>query len=256
MTSSVPITAGYEDFTEERYRQLVHAAAARYRFVSFPEFDQPEPICLWRHDIDFSPERARRLAAIEGDAGVRATYFLNLHSEFYNALERTTADAVRDILGMGHDLGLHFDATFYGASVLQDGRRDAVLMREKAILEDAFGVVVTCYSLHNPGVAAEWQSDETMHGGMVNAYCRAIRSRFTYVSDSNGIWRHRQLADVLADAPPCLHVLTHPGWWTASPMSPRERISHCIEGRARATHDSYDRLLAQHGRPNVGKGPE
>lgn len=253
MTTPAAAEFRYQDFTEHHYAQLVRTASAHYRFVPFTDFAAAGNICLWRHDVDFSPQRARRLAVIEADAGVSATYFLNLHSEFYNALEGRTVLAIRDILAMGHFLGLHFEAAVHGASTRAADRLDALLVRERDVLEQTFGVPVACYSLHNPGVVGEWQSDETTHVGMVNAYCRAIAARFTYVSDSNGIWRHRRLADVLAEAPPRLHVLTHPGWWTPTAMSPRARVSRCIDGRAKATHESYDRFLAECGRPNVGR---
>lgn len=248
-----PAVFSCPDFTEAHYRELLSAAAAGYRFITFPEFEQPGSVCLWRHDIDFSPHRAKRLATLEAECGVVATYFVNVHSEFYNALDQTSVRLVRDILAMEHRLGVHFDAAFYADQGWRPDDADVALARERELLESAFGTEVRCYSLHNPGVAAGWDGHEAVRAGMVNAYGEGIRSQFTYVSDSNGIWRHRRLADVIAEAPPRLHVLTHPGWWTPAPMSPRERISRCIDGRARAVHEAYDQFLAEHARPNVGR---
>ena len=70
--------------------------------------------------------------------------------------------------------------------------------------------------------------------------------------ESNGFWRHRRLRDVLEAAEDeRLHVLTHPVWWTPEPVSPRMRITRCIEGRAAKQHQWYDDLLAREGRENV-----
>ena len=243
----------YADFTEASYRRLLHDAAVHYRFVAFTDVDASDGICLWRHDIDFSPHRAKRLAAIEADLGVATTYFVNIHSEFYSALGETSSQLIRDILAMGHRLGLHFDAGFYAHRTWSAGERELLLRREKELLESMFGADVGCYSIHTPTVATTWNSDDSIVAGMVNVYSRAIRNAFTYVSDSNGIWRDRRLADVIADPPPRLHVLTHPEWWTPDAMSPRDRIARSIDGRARALHQAYDEFLASYMRPNVGR---
>jgi hypothetical protein len=116
-----------------------------------------------------------------------------------------------------------------------------------------FGVPVGCYSIHNPTAVTDWNSDETVICDMVNVYCREIRTQSTYVSDSNGIWSRGRLADILEQRPHKIHVLTHPEWWTPETLSPRERISRCIDGRARFLHRSYDQFLLDFMRPNVGQ---
>ena len=81
----------------------------------------------------------------------------------------------------------------------------------------------------------------------------ASATRYAYVSDSNGYWRFERLPEVLAaGAHERLHVLTHPEWWQEQPMSPRERILRCIEGRGRASEATYDALLSDNQRVNVG----
>ena len=90
-------------------------------------------------------------------------------------------------------------------------------------------------SLHNPSVSGTEDLDVEELGGMVHAGARSVRDGYAYVSDSNGYWRFERLAEVIAaGAHERLHVLTHPEWWQEEPMSPRERILRCIEGRGRA----------------------
>ena len=89
---------------------------------------------------------------------------------------------------------------------------------------------------------------------MLHAGARSIRDGYAYVSDSNGYWRFERLAEVVAaGAHERLHVLTHPEWWQQQAMSPRERILRCIDGRGRAAEATYDALLADNGRVNVGR---
>jgi len=242
----------YDDFTEQHYRRLMKRATDQYRLVPFTGFREDGRTCLWRHDIDYSPHRARRLAAIEAELGASATYFLDIHSEFCSVIGEVSSGIVREIIGMGHHVGLHFNAGFYDYRSWSPSDRLDILRREKAVLEAMFGVEVGCYSIHNPTTIEDWNSDDTVVAGMVNVYCREIREQYSYISDSNGLWSRGRLADVLEEPPPKLHVLTHAEWWTPDAMSPRERISRCIDGRAKALHQAYDQLLLEFMRPNVG----
>jgi hypothetical protein len=235
------------DFTEQEYRRALALARRSYEFEPFGT-ESTERHVLWRHDVDASVHRAARLAAIEAEEGVRATYFLSFHSSFYNLLERPVLEAARALVAAGHWLGLHFDSSFpVGGDVAER------IGREAAQLADLFERPVATFSFHNPGLVNDdlALADDTV-AGLVNAYGRRIRERYSYVSDSNGYWRHERLFDVLEEAPPRLHVLTHPEWWQEKPLPPRDRIVRCAEGRARAAIDEYDAALAAAGRENIG----
>ena len=43
--------------------------------------------CLWRHDVDFSIERALIMAEYESGYGIKANYFIQLSSNFYNVFD-------------------------------------------------------------------------------------------------------------------------------------------------------------------------
>ena len=240
----------FSDFTEEHYVELLELAKRHYTFESFGSTN-PAPHVLWRHDVDFSPHRALRLAQLEAASGVRATYFFLLHSEFYNLLEGAVRDKVLEIVSLGHDVSLHFELGFYGTS---PGRAEfeRALEFERAVLERALSTRVGAFSFHNPDMGNALAFDDDVIGGMVNTYGRSLKARYRYVSDSNGYWRFVRLRDVLGETPTGpLHVLTHPEWWTPDAMSPRDRVSRCIDGRAQDTHRFYDAILKTYGRLNV-----
>jgi hypothetical protein len=238
----------FADFTEDRYREMLAAAGRAYSFEPFGTTSQA-PHVLWRHDVDVSPHRALRLAEIEAEEGARATYFLCLHSEFYNLLEADIFGRVRRILQLGHWPGLHFDPSFYGSE-----RNDELAEKigfERDLLTELVGQPVETLSFHNPTAWEHFLSEDRL-AGMTNAYGSTISEKYAYVSDSNGYWRHSRLPDVLAAAEnPRLHVLTHPEWWQAEPMSPRERLARCIEGRARHLEEWYDDQLRIWDRENI-----
>jgi len=244
----------FEDFTEASYRRIVEAAAGRYAFEPFGT-STGEAHVLWRHDVDYSVHRAVALARLEAELGVRATYFLSLHSDLYNLLEPAVHARAREIVALGHWLGLHFDAGFYA-----DRSQPALAQRvawEARLLSETLEATVRAVSLHNPSVSATEEVDAEEFGGVVHAGARSVRDRYSYVSDSNGYWRFERLPDLLeTGAHERLHVLTHPEWWQPEPMSPRARILRCIEGRGSAAEKTYDELLETHNRVNVGRADD
>lgn len=240
----------FDDFTEAGYGAALDAAASYWSFVGFAA-DATGPHVRWRHDVDVSPQRGLRLAGIENERGLKATYFFHLHSDFYNALDTASRHAMRAICALGHDLGLHFDVGFYG-NIADLASLESHIAFEADILSELVAQRPVAVSFHNPTPEQLATFDQPRLSGLVNAYGAPLRQRYRYVSDSNGYWRHQRLHDVLsARADPALHVLTHPEWWTPGSLSPRARIARAVEGRAQHVLASYDAFLESQGRLNV-----
>lgn len=240
-----------EDFTEDNYRKLIRLAKSRYRFAPYG-IEISEPHVLWRHDVDFSVHRALRMAQIESEEGVTTSYFLNMHSEFYNLLEKPVFDIAKKILEMGHYLQLHFDFCFYD-EIKTNVQLEEKLLFEKKTLESCFQRNVSAFSFHNPTLGGAMGFDKDVIAGMINTYGAAIKSQYHYCSDSNGYWRHERLEDLLTQGThEKLHILTHPGWWQEKAMPPRHRVLRAANGRANAQMARYDEILYQDGRLNIG----
>lgn len=249
--NNVPLNSSPSDadFTIDSYCGLLATAKRSYEFASYSAIPWGKRFVLWRHDCDYSLNRARALACVEAEAGVRATYFLNPHCEFYNLFEKSQHRLVREIIQMGHEIGLHFDAAFHDIS--DEAALGQLVDAEAALLEGLYGVRPSVFSFHNP-VAAHMSCEAETYGGLVNCYSRRFKTEVPYCSDSNGFWRFRRLQDVLADATDtCLQVLTHPDWWQETAMPPRQRIFRSVYGRANAAMRLYDAGLDAHGRQNI-----
>ncbi|HEV7565360.1 MAG TPA: hypothetical protein VGO31_05315 [Microbacteriaceae bacterium] len=234
-------------FTEDEYRDLVAQAAQRFEFVGYSALAPDAPHVLWRHDVDMSMHRAAKLAQIEADVGVRATYFVHLHSRFYNAFEPEIVQLIAKIANFGHWIGLHADP-----QTARPGRDVSdQLNLERTLLAEVAGVAVDAVSFHDPDLGGLDESDVVSE--MTNASSTRLREAYRYCSDSNGIWRFQPLLALL-NAPDIgdLHVLTHPEWWTPEPLTPRARVQRCIAGRAARQGRAYDAKLAEIGRPNLG----
>ena len=103
--------ASDQDFTVGAYRQLISLALASYHVADYRRIPWGDHFVLWRHDCDSSLNRSFALARTEAEMGLRSTFFVNPHSEFYNLLEYGQLALVKEISKFGHDIGLHFDVS-------------------------------------------------------------------------------------------------------------------------------------------------
>ncbi len=240
----------FSDFTIDNYKRLIDIAKENFKFISFNDLisNKDKKFILWRHDIDASVHRAVKLAEIEAERKVKATYFVHLHSTMYNAFEPEIVDCIKKILNLGHNLGLHFDQEFYGELI--NKHFEFFLKFEASLLEMLFGVQISVFTFHNTTPFAV-SCIKRKYAGLINATSTYFREQVTYCSDSNGYWRFKRLEDVLLDPKiKRLQVLTHPEWWQDEVMSPRRRILRCVEGRATRIIEQYDRALNMFGRVN------
>jgi hypothetical protein len=175
-------------FDLTHYAEILEAAkAGGYRFTTFGEPPSRRDVFL-RHDVDLSLDAALRMAALEAEHGVRATYLLMTQSVFYNLASREGVDALDRLRALGHAVGLH--AVY--PNVELDARFDPVV------------------SWHNPD--AEYMS-KTIPGA-INVYAEPYFAPPTYRSDSNQHWRagcpHEELR---GGGFPWLQILVHPEIW-------------------------------------------
>jgi len=176
------------NFSLEHYRELLEAArAGGYRFVHFDRVPEPGDLFL-RHDVDLSLDAALRMATVEAQADVTATYFLMTESVFYNLASSEGATAIARLRELGHRIGLH-------------------AVYPHARLDERFDPVV---AWHNPEPA--YMSDPV--AGAVNVMQTEFFDPATYRSDSNHRWRfgcpHEELR---ARSFAWLQLLTHPEIW-------------------------------------------
>ena len=224
-----PLRADVLDFTLEGYRALLQAFLDRgYRARCFGDCEPNSRHLLLRHDIDVSIEAAFRIAEIEGDLGIRATYFVMLRTEMYNPFSQRGLAGLARLTSLGHRVGLHFDASYYddAPEVL-----DAAVAQECSALETMTGSGVDIVSFHRPPSAL--QGLDRLVGGRAHTYEPRFVQRMDYCTDSRGGWHHGHPLDRPAVAEGrALQLLTHPIWWVAAPGDTvREKLDRFALGR-------------------------
>ena len=223
---------------------LARLTDRQYEFARFDEaaarLRNGRPFILLRHDIDMCLEAARRMAEIEADCRVQATYFFLLRTEHYNLFSKESAETARSILDFGHALGLHFDCAAYPEDCDVDALA-AACGREVDLLEGWLDRPVSIVSYHRPNALVLSVVPE-LSQPRLHTYMEIFRAPITYLSDSRGQWSHGSPTGTTAfrDARP-LHVLVHPVWWDDHVASPEERVAAFRRRRVAALDDSLAR---------------
>jgi len=234
------------DFSYGYFRRLLAALRATYEFRLFRDAAQPagHPSCYIRHDVDVSLERALRMAQVEQQENVPATYMVMNRSLLYSLSSAESRDLLRRIAGLGHEIGLHFD--YPDASRESGGAAPEALEREiliaSAELEEALGAPVASLSFHRP-VPSVIRGPLSV-AGRINAYAAQLMQR--YISDSKGQWREGEpLALVSTSAAPVLQVLIHPIWWGDPHRHSQQRLEEFVDERAAGcSREERSRLVA------------
>tara|TARA_Y100001970_G_C14081196_1_gene774803 strand:+ start:267 stop:1022 length:756 start_codon:yes stop_codon:yes gene_type:complete len=245
------------DFTLSRYKQYLDTIKKDWDIILFNEinsFDlKDRPKALIRHDIDLSLQQSLEIAKLEKEFGVKTTYFIHLQNEFYNVLEDNSQQIVRNIISLGHDIGVHFDINSYSNKIKKNEDIDFWAIFEKNIYEQLFDCKINTLSLHNPTlIKIKFNQMEDSIGGMLNTYGKVIFDKFKYISDSNGYWRFEKMDDFLKkNKNENIQFLSHPGWWTHQNLKPRQKIQSYVSDRAKKTLKNYDSILKKSNRKNI-----
>lgn len=238
----------FEDFTEETYFNILKKVKKTYNIKDYDEVLDLEDFFILRHDVDFSPNRAYALAKIANILDIKATFFIQLSSKYYNVFEEKTTVLLKEIISLNHNIGLHFDHTLFKIDT-QDELNDK-LKFEKNIIENVLGCKIKAFSYHRPDEKI-LSFDEFKYAGMINSYSKFFKKNVNYLSDSNGYWRYEHINSFLDKKHKKVQLLIHPVWWQKLPLSPRMRVERSIDGRANIIKKEYDESLKKLGRLNV-----
>ena len=228
-------------FSYRHYRDVLEAARQRYAFGHFDGTrDHERPFILLRHDVDFSLDAALRMARVEADLGVPSTYLVLPHAH-YNPFGPPGFAQLREIVALGHRLGLHYDLGFYASNGLD---ATETIRREAAVLEGRFGTRVSLVAEHNPGRAT--RPDGLELGPLQDAYSPAFTREIKYLSDSCQFWREGCFCGFLdPERHPRLQVLVHPIWWSEEGHTADEALRAHTASRI-ATAREEERRVFEH----------
>ncbi len=95
------------DFILTKFRYLCTCVTKHYPTLTLAEYfrgkDMPSRFAMMRYDIDRKPENALFTVRVEAESGIRATYYFRRYGSAFSP------DIMREIEGMGHEVGYHYE---------------------------------------------------------------------------------------------------------------------------------------------------
>ncbi|MBN1250645.1 MAG: hypothetical protein JXR51_14975 [Bacteroidales bacterium] len=95
------------DFSLDIYKKLLLTLSeAGYEFKTFEQFvseNVNNKVVILRHDVDRAPKNAVKMAKIENELDIRASYYYRIVNESFNE------KSINTIVKLGHELGYHYE---------------------------------------------------------------------------------------------------------------------------------------------------
>ncbi len=198
------------NFSFKHYFEVLDYAKRKYSIgpiEKFQKLKKRERFMLLRHDVDFSLDYALKMAKAEAEHGLHATYFVLLHSPYYNALSEPNVSIIRNISELGHEIGLHYDPLFLPVSSTKAFTR---IEEETRLLANITGKKITSIAPHNGTDLPKMKTNRLL--GFLNGRGSQISKTAFYISDSVQNWRLGCMCNHI-DKEKRLQILTHPIWW-------------------------------------------
>lgn len=219
-------------FNLASYKYLLEVIKKSKRnHISFNQYFLGKNGVILRHDIDFSPTKALEIAKLEYEQGLFSTFFVMVNSNIYSMQDANNIKAIKSIIGLGHEIGLHFDPSIY-----QDDENllNAVCQNECDSIESLLNKKIEIISFHRP--EKKFIGMKNKIANRFHSYMPELIEKTKYCSDSEGKWRFDDPEELLNNTSiKNIQLLTHPIWWTTpSNLSPGEKIAFFLKERDEA----------------------
>jgi hypothetical protein len=196
---------------------------SNYDFVDFCQINQTtKKSIVIRHDIDFSPMLALKMAKTEHEMGVKSTYFFMPRSPFYNLFTRTNNEVVKEVLELGHNIGLHYDEGY----AAREGSLQELIDKEIKMLENNFDIKIAVVSFHQP---SERIISNEISISQINTYDNKYFKDIKYLSDSNMNFKEDPISIITSSMFEKIQLLIHPMWWMIKGKSTKEKFANTIK---------------------------
>lgn len=226
------------EFSLDKYADLLNRLiGVGYQFQKVNQMcDFPQgKVAYLRHDVDLHISLISEMALTEKNFGISATYFVPLTLHF-NLFYPTNQNILRQLVEMGHEIGLHYDMETYPLDP-EEARRH--LDWEVGVLAKVIEQPVHSISMHNP---CKGQPDPFREiDEYVHPHDPRYQDNLLYVSDSCRAWCDASLLTCFGPNPPRKLLLNvHPELWLDGSVDDRiQYLDRVLTKNATRQHLDY-----------------
>ena len=206
------------NFSYNEYRNIIKLTQQFLPIMDFADITpKTDEFCVIRHDIEFSVDRAAKLAEIENQLEISTTYTVQLRNNTYNALSEKNIELIHYIKSLGHCIALHQNPPYMPEKDLKK-----YVLKDIETLEHYYGFEVDRYAFHRP--KQEQLAMNLDIPGKINCYDKLYFHYFegekpnvlnvTYLADSNHEWKYGHPITLDFNTVSKFQLNTHPYSWS------------------------------------------
>ncbi len=205
-------------FSFKDYKLALKSIKSQHKTFSFRDcaelgYDKiinTKKFVIMRHDIEASVDQALKLAELDAKENISSSFFFLLTGD-YNIFSEEDAPKIFKIIGLGHDIGLHYDASFLSSF---SSNLSNLINYQSKLIESFFSIKVYAASCHKPMRYGKLSNT----GKLINTYDSKYMVDIKYISDSNQSWREGGIIKNLKEFDK-IQLLTHDICWSDKDLS-------------------------------------
>lgn len=242
------------DFSLKHYFDVLVSLKNEYIIGTLGEYkklQKHKKFIILRHDVDFSLEYALELAKKEAENKIKSTYFILFNGEYYNPFDKKNSKIIREIINLGHEIGLHYDTSFLPKS---SKKEIEIIKKEIEMLEIITHKKIISVAQHVPSETRKIFTNLEKEGYIDSRNPKIIKE-VKYISDSSHYWREGCMCQNVRKYDR-LQILTHPIWWVnsnkrdSSLLEFENKEKQEIEKKLREYKEMVNRLLIKLNAPS------
>lgn len=177
------------DFTLDKYRELCQAIIeSGYDVVTVRGYlenpDLSSKLAILRHDVDRKPSNALKMAQLERELGLSATYYFRKRRHTFKL------EVIRSIAQMGHEIGYHYEALVKARGDYEGAIR--IFERELGEFRKIYNIETI--SMHGSPLSRYdnrdlWRRYDFREFGIIGeAYLSIDYDKLAYLTDTGRAW--------------------------------------------------------------------
>ena len=229
-------------FSYDEYKDIISLIQGNLPIVSFNDVidNNLTKYCVIRHDIEYSVDRAYKMAQIEAEIGVKSTYCIQVRNNIYNAISNKNIGLVKKIKALGHEIALHQDPP----TGLGDYGLKEYLLRDIETLNKYYNIPIRIFSYHRPkqeylqkyftvGDKINTNGNKFFHYFKGDGIIKPEELDVTYLADSNHKWKWGDPKDLDFTKVKKLQMNMHPYSWSEEGFNNFNNTVRVVKERTR-----------------------
>lgn len=229
-------------FSHEEYKHILNSIKNNYEILDYRDItDETESFAIIRHDVEFSPSRALKIAKIDNDLEIKSSFFFQIRNNSYNSLSSETINVINEINDLGHYIGAHINTS----NLSSRDSLESFVINDIETLSNYTELHVDRFSFHRP--QSYQLRDYVNIDGFINAYDKKFfhyyenekpkKLRVRYLADSTHKWKYGYPTETNHKK---LQVVLHPYSWTENGFGNYENFKSVIDEKNKELVDSFN----------------